>query len=473
MCVCVHVCVCVCVCVFCSEIHVRGNQHSHFHTCRFEVLPTIMDPQAEHESTGDLRPMLPYTIRSLSRSASQPVVFSHKHLDRRLNKLSTSGHHSGSRGAGGGGTGEGGMEAGNGSGSRHEDDLDIIKQIIEKDESLHDTADQVRQVGMHLRSQSLSHIPGEFSSVSSLPTLHHAESMLHLHSNYFSAPDFSQLRSPPGYNAMLEKHSAGGVGTGDGGGDGSYHQLTHESRSSSLGDCHAPLGTVTNQQQSQQLVSQQVDKFSLNEDRRGSNFDSQGMVSSYDGAQSAPLTLSHHSEGFGSPHMTTYDFTRHGDSGLSYSESDNNQTPVGYGHERGSISDSVSAAASSMSFQFPSLSSTNPLLYSNSSTSQGLASPHLEAGETTSSSLPLRDYLTSQPTTSSLVAGPDQFERKGGCSKAVSGIETPSLAPVRGSFVANALGGSKGNFFLVVISCSSVSIVTLNIFLILILWANK
>ena len=411
---------------------------------RFEVLPTIMDPQADHSSGGstdtaaDLRSTLPYTLKSLSRSASQPIVFPRKHLDRRLNKLNAGGGHHTSSGCG---TGSGGGAGGSGGEGGHEDDLDIIKQIIEKDETLHDTADQVRQGGgggggIHFRSQSLSHIPGEFSSVSSLPTLHHGESMHLLHSNYFSAPDFSQLSSPPGYNGM--KH--GGAGAGDmGTGDSPYHQLTHESRSSSLGDCHTavptPLGggAMTNQNQPLGGGGQQQhqNNFGVNSDRRGSIFDSQNSMSAagYANTQSAgPLSLPHHSEGFGSPHVTTYDFTRHRDSShsLSYSDSDGSQTPAtGYSSGAGSarresnLSDSISSGAASISFQFPSLaggSRTNPL----SSYTSTPTTPHNSnlggSGESSSSSLPLRDYLTSQPTTGALVV-----TAGGVCKAAVAG----------------------------------------------------
>lgn len=369
-----------------------------------------MDPQAEHSTGGnadatcDLRSTLPYTIKSLSRSASQPIVFPRKHLDRRLNKLNAGGHQT----SGGCGTGSGGGASSSGEGG-HEDDLDIIKQIIEKDETLHDTADQVRQggSGIHFRSQSLSHIPGEFSSVSSLPTLHHGESMHLLHSNYFSAPDFSQLNSPPSYNGM--KH--GSAGAGDTGGDSPYHQLTHESRSSSLGDCHAAM---TNQQQQSQPLggggSQQQPQNNFG-DRRGSIFDAQNNMSAvgYSNTQGTPLSLPHHSEGFGSPHVTTYDFVRHRDSShsLSYSESDGSQTPAtGYSSTRreSNLSDSISSGAASISFQFPPLvggSRTNPL---SSFTSTSISSQDSSLGENSSSSHPLRDYLTSQPATASLVA---------------------------------------------------------------------
>ena len=424
------------------------------HVLRFEVLPTIMDPQAEYtagtEAIGDLRSLLPYTIKSLSRSVSQPVVFPRKHLDRRLNKMNASRGYGGggSGGTGNGGTGDGGTD-GSGGGLRHEDDLDIIKQIIEKDETLHDTADQVRQGGMHFRSQSLSHIPGEFSSVSSLPTLHHTESMHLLHSNYFSAPDFSQLNSPPGLGT---KHSAGDVS----GGDLSYHQLTHESRSSSLGDCHTSLGSLTSQPAAQELGRnqqqlQQVSSFGMNDERRGSSFDSQAIPGAFNGnsAQSGPLALSHHGSGGGfeaTSHVSTYDFARHRDSShsLSYSESDGNQTPVGYDLARreSSISDSVSSGAGSISFQFPSLARNSaPLSFSNSSGSHDASHSHLEVGGISTSNLPLRDYLTSQAV-GSLVSGADQFERSSGC-KTISRVENPSLTAGNPEFTG-VLSGSKG-----------------------------
>ena len=403
-----------------------------------------MDPQAEHsgsDTAADLRSLLPHSIKSLSRSASQPVVFPRKHLERRLNKLNASRHQGGNcGGSGGGATEEGGVDGGTaGGGSRHEDDLDIIKQIIDKDETLHDTADQVRQGGMHFRSQSLSHIPGEFSSVSSLPTLSHAESMHLLHSNYFSAPDFSQLGSPPSFGT---KHGGGGGANDVVGGDLSYHQLTHESRSSSLGDCHSSIGSLTNQQPAQPLGSQQqqqqpplqqqVNNFSLNGERRGSNFDAHSMTGAYN---SNSLNLSHQGDGgFGaSTHASSFDFTRHRDSShsLSYSGSEGNQTPGSYDLSRrdSSISDALSTASGSISFQFPSLArNANPLSFSNTPTSQDSTCSHIEGGgAVSSSSHPLRDYLTSQ-TTTSLITGADPFERMTSC-KTISRVENPSHIP--------------------------------------------
>lgn len=230
-----------------------------------------------------------------------------------------------------------------------------------------------------------------------------------LHSNYFSAPDFSQLSSPPSYNGM--KHSSG---VGDMPGDG-YHQLTHESRSSSLGDCHAAtptsLGAITNQQQ-----QPSQDNFGMSGDRRGSIFDSQNSMPAGGYANTpagAPISLPHHSEGFVSPHVTTYDFTRHRDSSISYSGSDGSQTPAtsysggsGPRRESSNLSDSLSSAAASISFQFPSLASnrTNPLS-SFVSTSQDSNLSGVVGGDSSSDSLPLREYLlTSQATTASLVA---------------------------------------------------------------------
>ncbi len=91
---------------------------------------------------------------------------------------------------------------------KHEDDLDIIKQIIETDESVHAArqpggGDGLKGTGkgsgedgdgsLALRSQSMTHIHNQFSYAGSLPSLHHAESMHVLHANYNSAPDLPQF----------------------------------------------------------------------------------------------------------------------------------------------------------------------------------------------------------------------------------------------------------------------------------------
>lgn len=108
---------------------------------------------------------------------------------------------------------------------KHEDDLDIIKQIIDKDESLdQDSATQLRESNIPERTLSLSHI-NEFSSAS-LPILPHDDSIQHvLRANYFSVPDLPHMESPPSYETTLcmpkQEHN---------------QPLTHDSRSSSLGD---------------------------------------------------------------------------------------------------------------------------------------------------------------------------------------------------------------------------------------------
>ena len=117
--------------------------------------------------------------KTLCRSASQPAVFPPKLLEKRLKQL----------------TGGVGIFSGDGS-FKHEDDLDILKQIIETDVSMH-IADSRDEEGFlnagSGNTQSLTHIPGQFSGASSLPSLLHAGSMHMLHTNYDSAPNFMQF----------------------------------------------------------------------------------------------------------------------------------------------------------------------------------------------------------------------------------------------------------------------------------------
>jgi len=112
---------------------------------------------------------------------------------------------------------------------KHEDDLDIIKQIIE-DESMHsshppaasgggvggggegmkgpatggkggggggegsnDNGDGLGGDSPSFRSQSLAHISTQFPFAGSLPSLHHTEDMHILHANYNSAPDLPKF----------------------------------------------------------------------------------------------------------------------------------------------------------------------------------------------------------------------------------------------------------------------------------------
>lgn len=87
----------------------------------------------------------------------------------------------------------------NGSQKPAEDLLDMIGRIIETDELVslaESTGDEGGRTegGGGGRSQSLTHIPGQFPHFAgSLPSLHHVESMHILHANYNSVPDFMQF----------------------------------------------------------------------------------------------------------------------------------------------------------------------------------------------------------------------------------------------------------------------------------------
>ena len=157
----------------------------------------------ELSKSGDV---LTGALKALSRSASQPAVFPSKTLEKKLKQL----------------TGGTGVFIDGDSQQKHDDDLDIIKQIIETDESMHSG----RQSGgeglkgsgrgggggdegdcvTNLRAQSLTHIPNQFSYAGSLPSLHHAESMHVLHANYNSAPDFTQFCKPRLMNSPGQHH---------------------------------------------------------------------------------------------------------------------------------------------------------------------------------------------------------------------------------------------------------------------------
>ena len=163
-------------------------------SCRFELLPTISaEPQEGGDST--CKPI------TLSRSVSQPAIYLPKnsHLAR-LKSLQRDKH-------------------------KHEDDLDIIKQIIDTDESVvQESPTQLCESNTHERSLSLTHI-NDFSS-GSLPILPNDDSIQHvLRANYSSLPDLPHMDSPLSYENALcmpkQEHN---------------QPLTHESRSSSLGD---------------------------------------------------------------------------------------------------------------------------------------------------------------------------------------------------------------------------------------------
>ena len=318
--------------------------------------------------------------KSLSRSASQPAVFPPKLLEKRINQLMSIRH--------GGAISSSGTERG-----RHEDDLDIIKQIIEKDESLHKTPDQLRETGIHWRSQSLSHIPGEFShSASSLPALHHADSLHILQHNYYSAPDFSQLRSPPSYENS--------VTNGSGSVSKFPSQLRHESRSSSMSDFHAP-------------DQQNVFLPTNNNNRRNSSFDSQAstQIGTF---TSTPDPITAGSNGSYNSDVSMFDFSstgglRDNQQPVGYSDADAQQTPgSGYDFSRRGSSTALDLVKC---FQFPSqntTSSSTPLKASSSnqySVSMDNTPLLQQQGKqvmfTASSEGPLRAFLTSDSSSSS------------------------------------------------------------------------
>ena len=124
---------------------------------------------------------------SLSRTSSQPVVFRPKLLDKRLNDR----------------TGGINVFANGDSQQKHVDDLDIIKQIIIEDESLHmagekgiiDSGDgEGGSDSGYLRSQSFSHIPSQFTCANSMPSIPQAETNVQIKENFHSSPNVSQLR---------------------------------------------------------------------------------------------------------------------------------------------------------------------------------------------------------------------------------------------------------------------------------------
>ncbi len=186
------------------------------------MLPTISDPQdVTSKSLGGLTVLggsdgVAMAVKTLSRSTSQPVVFPpNKLLEKRLKQLTK---------------GAGVFTPGSNS-QKHEDDLDILKQIIETDVAMatvlcEDGRGGGGGCGMdeEMRSQSLTHIPGQFSYAGSLPSLHHAESMHILHANYNSAPDFmqfgkSRLISFDASHTSLSSHPRG-AGAGEFGAEG-------------------------------------------------------------------------------------------------------------------------------------------------------------------------------------------------------------------------------------------------------------
>lgn len=143
------------------------------------MLPTISDPHDSCSGAKSGEERLAMAVKALSRSASQPAVFPpNKLLEKRIKQL----------------TKGSGLFAGGSGSQKQEDDLDIIKQIIETDVTVSSAAESCTGSVETLRSQSLSHIPGQFpQTAGSLPSLLHAENMHVMHVNYNSAPDFMQF----------------------------------------------------------------------------------------------------------------------------------------------------------------------------------------------------------------------------------------------------------------------------------------
>lgn len=263
---------------------------------RFEVLPTIPDPQ---ENRAGVHP-----AKILSRSPSLPTIFNQKFKKDSKSTLKPSLP----------GTTEAPSET-----TQQEDDLDIIKQIIDKDQSLDGSAAHLRG---GLRSQSLSHIPREFSNeigTSSLPTLHHAESLTLLQTNYSSAPDFTELHcSPPSYEASTTLRRI------------IHPTLGALSQEASLGDF---------------LGNQQLENPPANfvpQNRRDSGFSTHSLPTPVFNTQSTP-------SGF----ENQFDFSRRRESAQSsiYSDLDNRTPGIDYGQRDGLPSTTISEV--SKSFHFP------------------------------------------------------------------------------------------------------------------------
>ena len=242
-------------------------------------MPTISDPQDISSSKAQGEDGLAMSVVSkLCRSASQPAVFPPRLLEKRLKQLT-------------GGTGV--FTGGEGT-QKHEDDLDIIKQIIETDISMHsvDPGDDRLPEMENLRTQSLDHIPGQFISAGSLPSLPHAESMHVLHANYNSAPDFLLFGKP----RASSLHPVGG------GGEGSYNAgnkepgpLTHNSHTrSSLDGYHSPNTNLSYSPFSGQddLAGSRKSFDSQSHSRHNSLFESHSAASTpvfaNDGSQNTP-----------------------------------------------------------------------------------------------------------------------------------------------------------------------------------------
>ena len=150
------------------------------------MLPTICDPHDPSNKPGDgLEGLASAVSKTLCRSASQPAVFPpNRLLEKRLKQLG--------RGAS--------NLLGAGGAHKHEDDLDIIKQIIETDVAMTSVnsreEDGLSGSGGSLKTQSLTHLPGQFPHFAgSLPSLHRGQSMHVIHANYNSEPNFQRMHN--------------------------------------------------------------------------------------------------------------------------------------------------------------------------------------------------------------------------------------------------------------------------------------
>ena len=308
---------------------------------RSPSLPTIFHPSFKKDSKSTLKPSLPGTTEAPSEATQQ------------------------------------------------EDDLDIIKQIIDKDQSLDSNAAHLRG---GLRSQSLSHIPREFSNeiaTSSLPTLHPAESLTLLQTNYSSAPDFSQLH-PPSYEAST---SLGRI---------VHPNLGALSQEASLGDF---LGN-------HQLESPPSNFAPQN--RRDSGFSSHSLPTPVFTAQNTPSGFEHQ-----------FDFSVRRESAQSsiYSDLDNRTPGIEYGQRDSLPSTTISEV--SKSFHFPG---------SPTSDTTGIVPSSLSQDDS------LSRLLTPNGGQSTII-----LERSLSSPTPITKVENLSVGSGRGGFRDQPFGGGGGN----------------------------
>ena len=214
----------------------------------------------------------------------------------------------------------------NGS-QKPEDDLDIIHQIIETDESMSLVESGDEGSGTGERSQSLTHIPGQFPHFAgSLPSLHHVESMHILHANYNSAPDFMQFGKPrlrsfdgtPSGGLPMAAAGAPGLAMGGGGGGGVVKEggpyRRDSQRSEFQSSTSGPYSSFTEHDDITQGVHKALDG-GQSVSRRNSLYESQSAVGTpvltNDSAQNTP-------QGMGG---TPFDFPHPRNCGAMVSES--------------------------------------------------------------------------------------------------------------------------------------------------------